>query len=171
MARKIERPKPSAAAASAAEELDILHPERTLVFASGRIVVREYGGVEWLRLQRTADPLIRALAGMLAAGEAPTFDAAAALVADHLDIMLPLIAQAADVDIARIDALAPDEVDLLLMTWWGANGRFFILRACNSVSVARAESKLATSAGASSTQPSSPTDTSAPTSDATPGVS
>lgn len=172
MATKIPRKKNVATAAnSAAEELDVLHPERIVTIAGAKVIVREYGGIEWLRLLPAARPMIDAVAEMLEAGSVPTYDRALEVLAANIDGLLPLIAQAADIDLVIIDSLTPDELELLLMTWWGVNGRFFIGRATNRVAVARAERRIVQSAGANSTQPSSPTGTTSTASAAIPSAS
>lgn len=178
MAQKISRttsPSPVDPAADAAAELDVLHPERTITLRCGAVTVREYGHVEWLRALPAAAPLVAAIAGMLESGTEPSYEDALLAVATHIDGLRPLIAQAADIDLNAFDSLPPDEGELLLMTWWGVNGRFFTARALNRVAVARAERaarvRAVPSAGASSTPPSSPTDTAAPISPATPSAS
>lgn len=177
MAKKIgntQSPKNATAAQRAAEELDTLHPERTLNFASRKLVVREYGGVEWMQLRAVTRPLVDALAGLLAAAVSPRYEVVLDVLADNLPAVLQLVAIACDTETDDLRALNPDEIDALLLTWWGANGRFFIRRATDAVAVMRAEARAqqsAQSAGASSTQPLSPTDTSTPTSADTPSAS
>ncbi|MCK9987648.1 MAG: hypothetical protein AzoDbin1_04120 [Azoarcus sp.] len=176
MARKITRPTALPAATdpahAAAAELDVLHPDRTVVIGGVSITVREYGHIEWLRLLPAAMPLVDAIAGHLEAGRAPTYEDALMVLAENVDALTPLVAQAAGITPAAIEAMNPDDGELLLMTWWGVNGRFFIGRALNRVAVARAERRAGVpSAGVSSTPPSSPTDTNETTSPATPNAS
>lgn len=180
MARKITRPTaaPSVTnpatdpARAAAAELDVLHPDRTVIIGGASITVREYGHIEWLRLLPAAMPLVDAIAGHLEAGRTPTYEDALMVLAENVDMLTPLVAQAAGIAPAAIEAMNPDDGELLLMTWWGVNGRFFIGRALNRVAVARAERRAGVpSAGASSTPPSSPTATDATTSPATPNAS
>ena len=85
-----------------------------------------------------------------------------------MDAVVTLLAHACDESIETIGTLSPVELDDVLLFWWGANGRFFIHRAANAVAVSQAEARLERSAGVSSTQPSSPTDTDSTTSAATP---
>lgn len=171
MARKISSTQQSPACTSeaqrAAEELDILHPERVLTFPWGKIVVREYGGVEWMRLRSVARPVVDSMAALLSAGVPPTYEVALDVLADNMDAITVLVAHACDESVATIQALAPDDLDDVLMAWWGANGRFFIRRATNAVAVTMAEAQLAQSAGVSSTQHSWPTATASTTSAAT----
>lgn len=151
MARKINKPVMAQAAPAADDDLAVLHPERQLVLAGKPVTVREYGHIEWLRLQAAAGPLVAALAAILDAGQEPNYEQALQVMADNADTMAPLVAQAANMSVAAFDALAPDDGELLLMTWWGCNGRFFVRRALNRVAVARAEAGR--SDGARSTPP------------------
>jgi hypothetical protein len=170
MAQKIPRrnkPAPTPQADNPAEELDILHPERTVTVGALRLVIREYGHMEWMRLLPAARPVIDAIAGMLEAGREPAYEEAFEAIAANADALLPLVAQAADIAPEELAALAPDTGELVLMTWWGVNGRFFIGRAINRVAVARAAA-MRRSDGASFTPPSSLADTTAPNSPATP---
>lgn len=171
MAKKIRSAAARPAPGRDAEELDILHPERALTLAGRDVVVREYGAVEFMRLLPAARPLVDAIAGLLETGTVPGYDAALDVLAAHIDGLLPLIAQAADLTPADLGALNPDEFELLLMTWWGTNGRFFIGRATNRVAVALAERRLTASAGGNSMPPSSPTATTSGASVATPSGS
>lgn len=137
MARKIQRPAPAAKPAAAAEEnaLDVLHPERHVVLGDRRVIVREYGHIEWLRLLPQAEPLIAQIAAALEAGRDPTYEEALDCLVRHIDALAPLVAQAADLPMADYERLDPEAGELLLMTWWGVNGRFFVGRALNRVAV------------------------------------
>ncbi|VFR54786.1 Phage protein [plant metagenome] len=156
MARKIAKPK-AAPAAAATSELEVLHPERSLVLAGQAVTVREYGNIEWLRLLPSAEPLVNAVAQMLDSAELPSYETALDCITRHVDGLLPLIVQAVDKDMAWVETLDPGELELLLMTWWGVNGHFFVKRATNRVGVAREEQRLAArllaSGGARSTPP------------------
>lgn len=147
------------AAAPQTNELHILHPERELLLGGQQLTVREYGNVEWLRLLPAAEPLVASMAAALQADAPPTYEDALQVIARHIDGLLPLIAQAVDRDTAWLDSLPPDDVELLLMTWWGVNAHFFMRRASTRVAVAQGERwalAAAAQAGAASTPPSSP---------------
>lgn len=138
MAKRIA--KAEAKAPPPENELDVLHPERELTFGKRKLVVREYGHVEWLRLLPQAEPLVAAIASALEHGRDPTYEEALACLAQHIDALAPLIAQAAGLEPAEHEALDPEQGEVLLMTWWGVNGRFFVGRALNRVAVSRRES-------------------------------
>ena len=136
MAKRIAK---AAEVPPAENELDALHPERELMFGKRKVVVREYGHVEWLRLLPQAEPLVAAIAAALEQGRDPTYEEALACLAQHIDALAPLIAQAAGLPLADYEQLDPEQGELLLMTWWGCNGRFFVGRALNRVAVSMRE--------------------------------
>lgn len=140
MARKVDKPAAPATPPPPPEnELEVLHPDRHLTLGRRRVVVREYGHIEWLRLLPQAEPLVADIAAALDSGRDPTYEQALACLVQHIDALAPLVAQAADLDADAHAALSPDDGELLLMTWWGVNGRFFVGRALNRVAVAREE--------------------------------
>ncbi|KEH07070.1 hypothetical protein GY14_30165 [Delftia tsuruhatensis] len=181
MAQRIEKPKgvkagrgaAASANTSSVSDMEVLHPERELQLAGEAVVVREYGNVEWLRLLPRAEPLVATIAQALQADESPTYEQALRTIAEHVDGLLPLIAQAVDREPAWVDTLAPAEVEMLLMTWWGVNAHFFVQRAINRVAVAMraSEAREAALAGVPFTQPSSPTATDSATLGSTPSGS
>lgn len=163
--------KPKAAVQPVASDLEILHPERTITLGIGPVTVREYGGIEWLRLLPKAAPLVDAIAAKIETGGASGYDDTLTILAKHVDELLPLVAQAADLDMAQVETLGAADMELLLLTWWSVCGHFFVERALTRVLVERQE-KLARarSAGVSYTPPSSPTVTEPESLDITPTV-
>lgn len=156
--------------------MEVLHPERFVELGGQKVMVREYGNVEWLRLLPVAEPMVAAIADMLAGPNEPTYEVVLNAIATHTDAMLPLIVQAADRDMAWLESLHPNEVESLLMVWWSVNAHFFVMRARNrqAVEMASAARKASTAqalAGQKSTHASSPTAISAVTSAATPSDS
>jgi hypothetical protein len=175
MAKKISRatrkPAKPAQPQDQEDDLNVLYPERVVYFDDLAITVREYGHIEWLQMRPALRPMIDALAALLERGVAPTYEDALDVIAERLDQILPAICVACDIDTDTFDDLGPDKGETLIMAWWGVNGRFFVTRAMNQVSVARQTARLAQSAGASSTPPSSSTDTTPPASADTPAAS
>jgi hypothetical protein len=174
MATKLGNRRQQRAAQDAAKpdnELEVLHPERRLVLAGKPVTVREYGHVEWLRLLPATKPLVESIAAMLEAGRAPSYEDALEVLALHTDGLMPLVRQACDMPTEAFNALDPEDGELLLMTWWGVNGRFFVQRALNRVAVSGFERQAGLSATARSTPPSSTTATPETTSDASPSGS
>ncbi|WP_218241518.1 DUF6631 family protein [Comamonas fluminis] len=175
-----------ASAADAAErepsDMEVLHPERTLPLGGELVTMREYGNVEWLRLLPAAEPMVAAIAEMIASPHEPSYEVVLNAISTHTDGVLPLIVQAADRDMDWLESLSADDVENLLMLWWGVNGHFFVRRARIRQAVERAcavrkeqivaqAAKAVASAGVPSTPPSSPTGTSAANSATTPSGS
>lgn len=168
MARKIDPTAPLTPRAPdhGANDLETLHPQRDITIAGRALRVREYGWMEGLQLQRSAGPILDAL---VAASDQPLtggFEQIMDVLADHPDELTQLVAQAADVDVAFVRGLTDAEGQALLMTWWLANGGFFVRRVVRRLAVRQAVQAQA-SAGATSTKPSSNTATASATSAAT----
>lgn len=168
MAKKVEG-KSDKAATKAAEELDLLHPERTAVLAGRKVTVREYGFVEGTRLRLVAKPFTEGLVGLLKSEKVPDYEAVLDIISEHTDVVIELVAVAADVKADWIRKLSPEDGELLLMMWWGVTGPFFMRAALQRLRVERQVETLL--AGAVSTPPSSPTGTESGTSDGTQNAS
>lgn len=170
MAKKIARPAPTPPAEPT--DLVVLHPDHKLVLAGEKLEVREYRNLEWLRLLPAAEPLVTSIAAQLTSPEPPSYESALAVIAENADTLMPLVVQSIDRDLAFVERISKDELELLLMAWWGVNGHFFVRRASNRVLIERQEAALADRlAGAKSTPSSSPTATGAPSSVAIPPAS
>jgi hypothetical protein len=167
MAKKITPRKNQDASVPGAEDLEILHPERT-IHISGRklevrpipiagrdIEVREYGFLAGLKIQSAVAPIVEALAE-LAAEKRLELDGVLEIVGEHPEELTALLAAATDLKPAEIEVLPDDEGQLLLLTWWAVNSGFFVRRVAM-----RATARIARArpAGPTSTPPSSPTTT------------
>lgn len=156
----------TAAQDQAAVELGILHPERVPTIAGRALVVREYGYLEGLRLVGSIKPFLDGLHVVFArARSLPTVDAIVDVIADNVDLVQALIAQAitpVDADQQRfaaaiaenaiwMETLSEPDGDLLMLCWWGANGPFFTRRLMRRAVEEKAKVNL--SAGPDSTQP------------------
>lgn len=135
-------------------DLDILHPSRTLKIAGQMVTVREYGFVEGLRLHKTLAPFMEAVYGIARDPKSVKLDFVLGAIADNLHCVLPAIADAADVDMDFINSLSEAEGYDLIYTWWAINGPFFWRRAHARIQSEALEKIL--SAGQTFTQPSSP---------------
>lgn len=145
------------AADKAAEELDTLHPERTVVLAGRSVTVHEYGFVEGVRLRLVAKPFTDGLFALIKGKDVPHYEAVLDIIAEHLDLVLELVAQSADIKVDLIKQMSGPDGELLMMMWWGVNGSFFMRAALQRL---RVEQEVATLlAGAACTPLSLPTDT------------
>jgi hypothetical protein len=109
-----------------ADDLAILHPEQHIRIAGHDLVVREYGFVEGLRLRPQVQPLLDDLYALLQRqGSLELEDVIVALARNH-EMLLDLLAIAADVEPAFVHGLSQNDGYALLLAWWAANGPFFI---------------------------------------------
>jgi len=165
MAKKVPA-QPVNPAEPETSDLDILHSERYLTLSHRDLIVREYSFVEGLQLRALAKPFADALRDAIAEGETFAFERIEALIGDHYDVVLQLVAISADVDRDFINGLNDNDGNLLLMAWWGACGPFFLRQCLRQLQMAQQElaavqlASKAVSPGPSSTPASSPTATS-----------
>ena len=123
MATKL--PAAPTADASAADDLAILHPDRTLVIGGRTIVLREYGFFEGLDV---ADRAAGFIADLVAASDtgALRYAQVRRLFGRHRAVIPAIAAQAGDVEVTWLEALAPDDLELYLATWFAVNAAFFV---------------------------------------------
>ena len=158
---------PTADAVSAADDLAILHPDRTLVIGGRTVTLREYGFFEGLDI---ADRAAGFIADLVAASDDGTlrYVQVRRLFGRHRAVIPMIAAQAADVDVAWLETLAPDELELYLATWFATNAAFFVREVLAELreTQLREAQRLAAgaSAGAISSPDSPPPDTARPTS-------
>ncbi len=167
MAKKIDSPKD--AARRIAEDLAILYPERTATIAGRAVTMREYGFAESFGVYVLAEPLLADLTDAVALREGVAWTTVIGALAKHGDVVMQLVAKAADVDLDWVQGLRDADGQALLMLWWGVNGPFFVRRVVTALAIAAAAKRA--SAGRTSTPASSPTDTTPAPSDATPPAS
>ena len=123
MATKL--PAAPASETAAADDLAILHPDRTLVLGGRTIVLREYGFFEGLDVADRASAFI---ADLIAASDdgALRYAQVRRLFGRHRAVIPAIAALAGDVDAAWLETLAPDELELYLATWFAVNAAFFV---------------------------------------------
>ena len=116
---------PASEANSTADDLAILHPDRTLVLGGRTIVLREYGFFEGLEVADRASAFIADL--ILASDDgALRYAHVRRLFGRHRAVIPTIAAQAGDVDVPWLEALSPDELELYLATWFAVNAAFFV---------------------------------------------
>ena len=142
-----------------AEDLAILHPERTLEIAGREITVREYGFVAGLRLRPLMQPLLDDLRSLVVAGASADMGAIMALLGTHWQATLALAAEAAEVETDWVESLDAEQGELLLTVWWSVCGPFLWRNVIGRIAADRIAAELARArAGQTSTSPSSPPD-------------
>lgn len=159
MAEKLTQDAAAAGAEPGAEDLAILHPERTLSIAGREITVREYSFIAGLRLRPLMRPLLDDLHRLVLAGESADLGAIMALLGTHWQATLQLAAEAAEVEREWIESLDAKQGELLLTVWWSVCGPFFWRNVIGRVAADRIAAELARArAGRTSTSPSSAPD-------------
>ncbi|EPM0009431.1 DUF6631 family protein [Pseudomonas aeruginosa] len=160
MGRKVERKtRPAPATDPGADDLQILHPERTLKVQGRVVTMREYGFVEGLKLRATIQPFLDDLHAMVVNDRGlPPLDRIIGVLAAHHSLVAQLIAQAADVELEWIEkGLRARPGKDLMYIWWSVNGPFFVGEVMDRIATDRAEASLR--AGQTSTHASSLEDT------------
>jgi hypothetical protein len=155
--------------ASAADDLAVLHPDRTLVIAGRTVTIREYGFFEGLEIADRASAFI---ADLVAASDACTLRYAQVrrLFGRHRAVIPAIAAQAGDVEVVWFEVLAPDDLELYLATWFAVNAAFFVREVLAEVREAQLlEAQplaVGASAGANSSSDSPPPESGDPSSSA-----
>ena len=166
MATKIPAASTSDATATA-DDLAILHPDRTLTLGGRAITLREYGFFEGLDV---ADRAAAFIADLILASDdgALRYAHVRRLFGRHRAVIPAIAAQAGDVEVAWLEALPPDDLELYLATWFAVNAAFFVREVLAELreTQLREVQRLAAgaSAGAISSPDSPPPDTARPTS-------
>ena len=110
------------------QEAKILFPDAELEINGEKITVREFGFIEASKLQRTAEPIIEALARLgMDADNVKTEDFANA-VADNIEAFTILIAKACDKPVEWVEGLSDQDGNLLSAAFWEVNSGFFVRR-------------------------------------------
>lgn len=119
-------------AGAAQDEAALLWPEREVQLADGRkVTVREMTWGQSLRLARHWRPLADGLFELIGDGNAERDiepDEVAALLEDHGDDALELLAACSDLDRNQAEGVGLVDGQTLLITWLGVHLRFFARR-------------------------------------------
>lgn len=125
MARKIDKQKPAAEKASAAEQLAVHDPNVSLTIAGRAITVREYGFFEGLRMAARGEAFIDGLQQLVEQNGELRFERIRHLFGVHEDAVIEMAAASATVEPEWVRGLNKNNIDNFLATWFGVNGGFF----------------------------------------------
>lgn len=129
---KPKRAQPNVAAG--ADDVNVLHPDITLTIAGRTVTIREYRFVNGLSVRAKALPFTRALQAQIESGSAVTEDILDVMAAQQ-ELVRELILDAiegSDAEPARAEieqwivGLDDEPGELLMLTWWGVCGPFFV---------------------------------------------
>ena len=147
MATKLPAAPPSDTT-TAADDLAILHPDRSLAIGGRSLTIREYGFFEGLDVADRAAGFIADLVAASADG-ALRYAQVRRLFGRHRAVIPSIAAQAGDVEVAWLEALAPDELELYLATWFAVNAGFFVREVLADLREAQLREAQLIAAGAS----------------------
>ncbi len=155
----------------AASDAEILFPDEFVTIEGEAVLVREFRYLEGLRAIALARPLLNSLAELLEGSE---IDALAldGLIAEHYTAWIELISISTAQPAAWIEGLSSREGQLLSMTFWRVNARFFMERLVFGGALARTMQQMVNPAHSQkSASASSSTPSSSPATAATPATS
>ena len=142
----------------------ILFPDETVEIDGEQVTVREFRYLEGLRAAALARPLLAGLREIIETDDDIEPEALDALIGEHTDIWVQLIAMSTGLSAERIGELSDRDGVTLSMAFWRVNGPFFTRRLLLASAVASGLS------GRSRSRKSS-TSSSAPATAATTGTS
>ncbi|MGH8032798.1 MAG: DUF6631 family protein [Luteimonas sp.] len=125
MARKVDKQKPAAEEPSAAEKLASLKPDTPLALSGRQVTVREYSFFEGLEIAHRAAKFIADMHVMCAGGDL-RYAQIRRLFGVHQEVVIPIAAQAADVEPEWVRSLKGDEAEVFMSTWFAVNSSFFV---------------------------------------------
>lgn len=126
MARKIDKQKPAAEKASAAEELAILSPEIGINVGGRDLTIRRYGFFEELRIAQESEDFIEDLHALALSKRGLRFDRIRRLFGVHEDVIVSISAKAADVEPDFVRSLNEIDKRAFLDAWFGMHSSFFM---------------------------------------------
>lgn len=147
MAKRVAKPAPE----PGADDLEVLHPNRSPTIAGRAVTVREYGFVEGLELRPLMRPFLDELHAFVAGDRLPSLDQVTDMLGQHSAAVVHAMAVAADVEPAWINTLDQVDGEHLMFLWWAANGPFYVRSVHQRLATARAVASQ--HAGATSTPP------------------
>lgn len=174
MAKKVDpaATQPAAEPDSAAAELAELSPNITLTLAGRQVTLREYGFFEGLDVAHRAAEFIADMHDQCRGGEL-RYDRIRRLFGKHADVVVPIAAQAADVEPEWVRGLGKNDAETFMSTWFAVNAGFFVHEVVVEMREERQRAAAAERLAGTSSSPNSPPPASAPstTSDDSPSAS
>lgn len=127
MAKKVKNtPRSQSSAAQAAEDLNVIFPDSTVVLAGENIVVTEYPFVKWLELKVHCGDLLEAMSELLNQGDQLSTDDVLEFFENQFYEIEFLIRESIQRDFEFLETLSDTEMQNLLFTWWRVNRHFFL---------------------------------------------
>ncbi|EHN5173256.1 hypothetical protein KI912_003112 [Salmonella enterica] len=133
----------------AADDLDVLFPERELRLAGENVTIREYTLKDTLTLHTVLMPVVDALAAVTETTWA-SYETVETVLAAHHEAVIVLVAHSIDRAPAFVAGLSGTEGMTLMDWWWSVNRHFFM----NAV-IRRLVCRQVTPSGSAASSPSS----------------
>lgn len=124
MAKKHKRPKDSAA--QAADDLNVIFPDSTVVIAGENIVVSEYPFMTWLKIKAQCGDLVESFAELLSAGKEVVHDDVLEVFENNFHEIQFLLLEGIHKDQQFLSKLSDEDMQKLIFTWWQVNKHFFL---------------------------------------------
>ncbi|MFA7666458.1 MAG: DUF6631 family protein [Burkholderiaceae bacterium] len=120
-------------AESQANDLDVLLPDRELAVGGDTVTVREFTFLQGLQAEALVRPMIQDLQALFGAeddgaDEALEFASMAEIFGRHAEAFLTLIATSCGKSREWVAGLSDHDGQILAMTFWSVNARFFTRR-------------------------------------------
>lgn len=117
------------------DEVEILHPDRTITVAGREVTVREFRALEGMKLAELWRPIVDSLHEISSVEDSdePGWDFLDALIERHHDALCELMARTSGQPRQWIEELPESEYLELLYAFWSANAGFFMRRLARRV--------------------------------------
>ncbi|MBP8005346.1 MAG: hypothetical protein KAZ18_00360 [Acinetobacter sp.] len=123
---KKDTKKSQNSAAQAAEDLNVIFPDSTIVIAGENIVVTEYPFIKWLELKVHCGDLLEAMSELLAQGDQLSTDDVLEFFENNFQEIEFLIRESIQRDFEFLESLNDTDMQNLIFTWWRVNRHFFL---------------------------------------------
>lgn len=122
----------TSAAENAAEDLSVLFPDQTIPLGGKTVTVQEYPFMTWIELKPQCSEINSQLAAFMTREADVSIDELLECFEDNFQIMQKLLSVSISESIEYLKTLSDDEMQSLMLTWWGVNNHFF-LRSANRI--------------------------------------
>lgn len=128
MAERVEpTSREPSAAEQAAEDLTVMFPDASLKIGAETIIVSEYPFMQWLKLKSAHQPFLEELAELVGHTDGGIeVDELMEFFENQFQHVKTLISASIDRQAEFFTTLKSNEMDTLILTWWGVNKHFFL---------------------------------------------
>lgn len=123
--KKPETIKATDTSPKGADDLQILHPEKTRTIAGVTITCREYAFIEELELRPLTQPIIDGMIDLLNSKDFSDRELDL-LIAKNIKAVQQLMAISAGIDVEFVRSLNQADGRMLYALWWSVCGPFFV---------------------------------------------